>query len=57
MKKKLPDKQYFHISVKDRTTGDNAEKFDGRISDKDYLACKKIWNEFNMKNIGDYHDH
>ena len=57
MKKKLPDKQCFHISVKDRTTGDNAEKFDGRISDKDYLACKKIWNEFNMKNIGDYHDH
>ena len=21
------------------------------------MACKKIWNEFNMKNMGDYHDH
>ena len=21
------------------------------------MTCKKIWNEFNMKNIGDYHDH
>ena len=25
--------------------------------DKDYLTCNKIWNEFNMKNMGDYHDH
>ena len=21
------------------------------------MACKKIWNEFYMKNIGDYHGH
>ena len=27
------------------------------ISDKDYLTCKKIWNEFNIKNMGDHHDH
>ena len=27
------------------------------ISDKDYLRCKKIWNEFSMKNMDDYHDH
>ena len=26
-------------------------------SDKDYLTYNKIWNEFNMKNMGDYHDH
>ena len=38
-------------------TGDNASKLDGHISDKDYLRCKKIWNEFNVKNMGDYHDH
>ena len=25
--------------------------------DKDYLTRNKIWNEFNMKNMGDYHDH
>ena len=44
-------------SVKDGTTGDNGEKLDGHISSKGYLTCKKIWNEFNMKNMGDYHDH
>ena len=54
---KLPDKKCFYSSVKDGTTGDNGEKLDGHISDEDYLTCKKIWNEFNMKNMGDYHDH
>ena len=54
---KLPDRECFDSSVKDGTTGDNNEKLDGHLSDKDYLMCKKTWNEFNMKNIGDYHDH
>ena len=54
---KLPDKKCFYSSVKDGTTDDNGEKLDGHISDEDYLTCKKIWNEFNMKNMGDYHDH
>ena len=46
-----------YSSVKDGTTGDNGKKLDGHINDEDYLTCKKIWNEFNMKNMGDYHDH
>ena len=54
---KLPDRGCFYSSVKDRTTGDNGEKIDGHISDEDYLTCNKIWNEFNMKNIDDYHDY
>ena len=54
---KLPDKKCFYSSVKDGTTGDNGKKIDGHISDKDYLTCKKLWNEFNMKRMGDYHDH
>ena len=33
------------------------KKVDGHISNEDYLTCKKIWNEFNMKNMGDYDDH
>ena len=53
----LPDKKCFYSAVKDGTTGDNSEKWDGHISDEDYLMCKKIWNEFNMKSMGDYHDH
>ena len=35
--KKLPDEECFYSSVKDGTTGDNSEKLDGHISDKDYL--------------------
>ena len=54
---KLPDSECFYSSVKDRTAGDNWEKLDGHISDKDYLTCKKIWKEFNMKNTGDHHEH
>ena len=54
---KMPDKECFYSSVKVGTTGDNGKKLDGYISDKDYLTSKKVWNEFNMKNMGDYHDH
>ena len=57
MKKKLPDKKCFYRSLKDGTTSDNDEKLNGHVSDKEYLTCIKIWNEFNMKNMGDYHDH
>ena len=53
---KLADRECFYSSVKDGTTGDNGEKFDAHINDEDYLTCKNIWNEFNMKNMGDYHD-
>ena len=54
---KLSDRECFYSSVKDRTTGDNGEKLDGHISNEDYLTCKKIWEKFDMKNMGDYHDH
>ena len=57
VKKKLPDKKCFYRSLKDGTTSDNDEKLNGHVSDKEYLTCIKIWNEFNMKNMGDYHDH
>ena len=54
---KLPNKKCFYSPVKDGTTNDDAEKLDGHISDEDYLMFKKIWNEFNMKSMGGYHDH
>ena len=54
---KLPDNECFYSSLKDGTTGDNGEKLDGHINNEDYLTCSKIWNEFNMKNVGGYHDH
>ena len=54
---KLSDEKCFYSSVKDGTTGDNGEKLDAHINDEDYWMGKKIWNEFNMKNMSDYHDH
>ena len=53
----MTGKKCFCNSVKDGGTGDNGKKLDGHISEEDYLTCNKIWNEFNMKNTGDYHDH
>ena len=54
---KLSDKKCFYSSVKDGTTGDNGRKLYGHINDEDCLTCKKIWNELNMKSMGDYLDH
>ena len=56
VKKNFLIKKCFYSSVKNGTTGDNGEKLDGHIRDKDYLTWNKIWNEFNIKNRGDYHD-
>ena len=55
--KKLPDKKWFYRSFQDRTAGDNDKKLGGHIKDKEYLICIKIWNKFNIKNVGHYHDH
>ena len=49
---KLPDKKCFYSFVKDGTTGGKGKKLDSHISDENYLTCNKIWNEFNMKNMG-----
>ena len=43
--------------MKDGTTGDNEKKINGDLSDEEYLSCNKIWNKFNMKNMGNYQDH
>ena len=52
---KLHNRECFYSSIKDGTTGDIGETLDDHINDKDYLKRKKIWNEFNMKNMGDHH--
>ena len=31
--------------------------FYSHITDKEYLKCNKIWNEFNMKNLVSYQGH
>ena len=51
-KEKLPAKKYFYSSIKDGKIGD-----DRHIDVNDYLTCKKTLNKFEVKNMGDYHDH
>ena len=55
--KKLPARKYFYSSTKDGKIGDDGKISDSHISVKDYLTCEKIWDKFEMKNMGDYHDH
>ena len=54
---KLPARKYFYSSTKDGKIGDDGKISDGHISVKNYLICEKIWDKFEMKNMGDYHDH
>ena len=42
-RKKLPNEKCFYGSLKDGTTGDNGEKLNIYMSDKEYLTRIKIW--------------
>ena len=54
---KLPAKKCLYRSLKNGTTGDDGKKLDGHINHKENLTREKIWDIFDMKNMGDYHDH
>ena len=56
-KKKLLARKCFYSSTEDGKIGDDGKISDGHISVKDYLTCGKIMNKFDMKDMGDYHDH
>ena len=54
---KLPARKYFFSSTKKRKIDEDSKISDGYVSIKDYLTCEKIWDKFEMKNMGDYDDH
>ena len=54
---KLPARKYIYSSTKDRKIGDDGKISDGHIGFKDYLTCEKISDKFEMKDMGNYHDH
>ena len=54
---KLPARKNFYSSTKDGKIDDEGKISDGHISVKDYLTCEKIWDKFEMKIMGDYHNH
>ena len=56
-KEKSPARKYFYSSIKDGKIGDDDKISDGHTSVKDYLTCEKIWDKFEIKDMGDYHDH
>ena len=47
----MPARKYFFSSIKKGKIGD-----DGKVS-SDHISIKNIWDKFEMKNMGDYHDH
>ena len=55
--KKLPATKYLYSSTKVEKIGDDGKISDDHISVKDYLTCEKTSDKFEMKNLGDYHDH
>ena len=40
-----------------RKIGDDGKVSSGHVSIKDYLTWEKIQGKFEMKNMGDYHEH
>ena len=51
------EENIFFSSIKKEKIGDNGKISDGHISAKGYLTCEKIWDKFEMKNMGNYDDH
>ena len=52
----------FFSSTKKWKIDDDDDDDDGKISDnhislKDYLTCDKIWDKFDIKDMGDPHNH
>ena len=47
----------FFCSTKIGKIGNGGKKSNGHIRFKYYLTCEKIWDKFDMKNRGDYHNH
>ena len=47
---------FIALQIKEKI-GDDGKISDGHRSVKDYLTCEKIWDKFEMENMGDYHDH
>ena len=54
---KLCSRKYFFSSTKKGEIDEDCKISDAHVSIEDYLTCEKIWNEFKIKNMGDYHDH
>ena len=50
-------KNIFLVQQKEGKITNDGKIADGLITVKDYLMCNKIWDKFEIKNMGNYHDH
>ena len=48
---------FFQLYKNKKIHDDDGEIPDGHISFKNYLTCKRIWDKFDIKDIGDYDGH
>ena len=48
---------FYKSCTKGGKIDDGGKKSDGHISLKDYLTCEEIWDKFEIKDMGDYHEH
>ena len=55
-KKGLLEFVFFSFTKKGKID-DDGKISDSHISLKDYLACEKLWDKFDIKDMGDYHNH
>ena len=53
---KLCARKYFYSLTKDKKISDDGKIANGHVNIEDYIAFEKIWNKFEMNNMGDYHD-
>ena len=54
---KLPARKYFFSSIEKGKIGDSDKILDGHITVKDYVTCEKILDKFEIKNMGNDHNH
>ena len=47
----------FFTSTKKGKIGDDGKISKGHISFKNYLTCEKVWDKFDIRDMGDYHNH
>ena len=55
--KELPNKECFFSLTKKEKISDDGEILDSHIGEQNYLTQENIWNIFDMKDMGNYHDH
>ena len=52
----LLDSVFLALQKKEKIDDDDKIS-DSNISFKNYLKCEKVWDKFDMKDMGDYHNH